>query len=207
MAKKAQIDLLDIDAAADKAPPLQGEVPGTSLSGSGVEGPVPERRTGRFLAWGRLFRMPALKALSVLAILILVIMTAGGSIWWVYDGQRKKEAGIKEREQLNQAAAAAAEKKAFFDDFVVNVRDQKGVMRIAFYGVAIELWNRGTADAAIERIDVRSAVHDILKRRPIADALTPEGRRLIKNELARELDRLLGERAVKNIYFTRVEVI
>lgn len=206
MVKKAKIDLLDIDinednGAAHRDGPRKNAVPDDHEDRA-----ADEEKSGRINILLRLLRIAKLKTYIILIISIGLIMVAGGLIWWLHDGAQKQESKIKESERLKKVIPAD-EKMVSFDNFVVDVRDQKGERRIAFCDIVIELEKPQTAGAAGERVDVRSAIHAVLKNKQVADGLSPEGRALIKIELTKELDRLLGERAVKNIYITRFEVI
>lgn len=206
MAKKAKIDLLEID---------KNEENGASHRDGSQENAVPDARddqavhaeqTGRIHVWMRLLKTAKLKYLLILVIAVFLIVVAGGSIWLFYDGERKKESAIKEGESLKKAIPAG-EKMILFDNFVVDVRDKKGDMRIAFCDIAVELEHPRAAGAADEQVEVRNVIYAVLKRKQVLDGLSPEGRDLMKVELINELDRLLGEKAVKNVYITRFEVI
>ena len=193
-----------------------------------------EEQTGRIHVLMRLLKTAKRKYLLILVISVLVITVAGGSIWLFYGGERKKEpamrkneSAIKEKEPAIQGkesaiiekksavieeeslkkAIPAAGKMVLFNNFVVDARDKKGDMRIVFCDIAIELEKTQAAGVESERVDLRSVIHAVLKRKQVVDGLSPEGRNLIKIELINELNRLLGEKSVKNIYITRFEVI
>lgn len=206
MAKKAKIDLLDVGKNEENGASHRDGLGESAIPDAREDQAVHAERTGRIYVWMRLIKTAKLKHLLILVISVLVIAIAGGSIWLFYDRERKKESAIKEGESLKKAIPAG-EKMVLFDNFVVDVRDKKGEMRIAFYDIVIELENPQAAGAEGERVDVRSVIHAVLKRKQVVDGLSPEGRGLIKIELINELDRLLGGKAVKNVYITRFEVI
>lgn len=118
----------------------------------------------------------------------------------------EKKSAVIEEESLKKAIPAAG-KMVLFNNFVVDARDKKGDMRIAFCDIVIELENPQAAGVEGERGDVRSVIHAVLKRKQVVDGLSSEGRGIIKIELINELNRLLGEKTVKNIYITHLEVI
>ncbi len=206
MAKKAKIDLLDIGINEENGAVHQDESLKNVIPDDREDQAAHEEQTGRMNVLMRLLKNARLKIIIIPVISILLVMVAGGSIWWFYEGEPKKESRIRESERLKKAIPAE-EKMVSFDNFFIDVRDQKGDRRIAFYDIVIELEKPQTAGATGERVDVRSAIHAVLKKKQVVDGLSVEGRSLIKNELIKELDRLLGEKAVKNIFITRCEVI
>ena len=206
MAKKVKIDLLDIDINEENGASHRDRLGENDVPDAREDQAVHAERTGLIYVLMRLLKTARLKHLLILVVSVLVIMVAGGSIWLLSGGERKKESAVKEEESLIKAIPAG-EKMILFDNFVVDVRDKKGDMRIAFYDIVIELEKPQAAGAEGERVDLRSAIHAVLKRKQVVDGLSPEGRNLIKIELINELDRLLGEKSVKNIYITYFEVI
>jgi flagellar FliL protein len=201
VAKKAKIDLLDVDTNEENRAPSRDD--------GALDGGREEARDGKKPAWihawiGRL-GAGRLKVLLILIVTILFVAIAGGSIW-LYDGRGKKES-VPTQKDAQKTVIPAGETVALFANFVVDVRDKKGDIRIAFCDIAVELEHPRTAGAAGEQVEVRNVIHAVLKRKPIVEGLSPEGRELIKIELKNELSRLLGEKAVKNVYITRFEVI
>lgn len=206
MVKKAKIDLLDIDINEGNGAAHRDEPRKNAAPDDHGDQAANEEKSGRINVLMRLIRIAGLKRYIILVISIVLIIVAGGSIWWFHGGAQKRESKIKETERLKKAIRVD-EKMISFDNFVIDVRDQKGDKRIALCDIVIELEKPQAAGAAGDRIDLRSAIHAVLKKKQVADGLSPEGRALIKIELIKELDRLLGERAVKSIYITRFEVI
>lgn len=205
MAKKAKIDLLDIHANEENRASSRGE----DLDDRGLDGRSDETRDDQKPAWihAWISRLGAgrLKILLVLIVTLLLVAIAGGSIWF-YDGKGKKES-IPTEKDVQKTMIPAGERVVLFDHFVVDVRDKKGDIRIAFCDIAVELEHPRAAGTAGEQVEVRNVIYAVLKRKPIIEGLSPEAKELIKIELKSEINRLLGEKAVKNIYITRFEVI
>jgi flagellar FliL protein len=206
VAKKVKIDLLDIDINEENGASHRDRLGENDVPDALEDQAVHAERTGLIYVLMRRLKTAKLKHWLILVVSVLVITVAGGSIWLLSGGERKKESAVKEGESLIKAIPAG-EKMILFDNFVVDVRDKKGDMRIALYDIVIELAKPQAAGAEGERVDLRSAIHAVLKRKQVVDGLSPEGRNLIKIELINELDRLLGEKSVKNIYITHFEVI
>lgn len=203
MAKKAKIDLLDIQInEPDETSSRDNVVPDALRD---------ETRGDKKLAWirawiGRLVGGRS-KVPLILVVTVLSVAIAGGSIW-VYVGKGKKESvPVTTPADAGKTVTPAGERFVPFDHFVVDLRDNKGNIRIAFCDIAVELEQPRAAGAADERVDVRNVIYAVLKRRLIIDGQSPEGRELIKIELKNEINRLLGEKTVKNVYITRFEVI
>jgi len=192
VAKKAQIDLLDIPAAE-----IHGASSGfLEVPEVGDEARADER-TSRIRAWIRRLGSGRLKVLLILVATILLVSAAAGGI-----GVSAPPPG-----DTPKTVMPAPEKLALFDHFVVDIRDKKGDIRIAFCDVAVELEHPRVAGPAHDQVEVRQVIHAVLKKRLNVDGMSSEVKEALKIELKNELNRLLGEKAVKNIYMTRYEVI
>jgi len=201
VAKKAKIDLLDIQInEPDRASSPDNMVPdgvNEDVRGAG--------KLARIWAWIGRLSAGRLKILLLLIPIFLAVAVAGGSIW-LYLGKGTK-APVPPQGEVRETPIPAGGKVVVLDNFVVDVRDHKGDIRIAFCDIAVELEHPRAAGAADEQVELRNVIHAVLKRRPIVEVLSPQGRELIKIELKNELNRLLGEKAVRNVYITRFEVI
>jgi flagellar FliL protein len=196
--KKAKIDLFDVPANEEN------RTDDGALDGGNNEARDDKKPTW-IHAWISRLGAGRSKILLILIVTILFVVIAGVSIW-LYDG-RGKEESVPTQKDDRKAVITTGDRVALFDHFVVDVRDKKGDIRIAFCDIAIELEHPLASGAAGEQVEVRNVIYAVLKRKPIFDGLSPEGRELIKTELKSELSRLLGEKAVKNVYITRFEMI
>jgi flagellar basal body-associated protein FliL len=200
VAKKAQIDLLDIPAAE-----IHGASSGfLEVPEVGDEARADER-TSRIRAWIRRLGSGRLKVLLILVATILLVSAAAGGIgYWAGTG---RPLSATPPGDTPKTVMPAPEKLALFDHFVVDIRDKKGDIRIAFCDVAVELEHPRVAGPAHDQVEVRQVIHAVLKKRLNVDGMSSEVKEALKIELKNELNRLLGEKAVKNIYMTRYEVI
>ena len=201
MAKKAKIDLLDVHTSEEDRASSRDE----TRDDRGLDGGHEEARNDKKPAWISRLGAGRFKILLILIVTILFVAIAGGSIW-LYCVRGKNES-VSTQKDARKTVIPSGERVALFAHFVIDVRDKKGDIRIAFCDLAVELEHPRAAGAAGEQVEVRNVIYAVLKRKPIIDGLSPEGRDLIKIELKNELNRLLGENAVKNIYITRFEVI
>lgn len=204
MVKKAKIDLLDTEVhLEDKAPPRDED--------PGVAPPDLDRQATRLkkiAGWiaSRLRRWTAgrRKYLFILGIVFILLALAGGAVWFYTADKERKEALSRERDAL-KTPGLTEEAMGMFKHFVVDVRDAKGEMRLLLCDVFVEFDRPETALREEDRIEIRKRIHAVLKRTTMPGALTPEGRKVLKVELQAELRRLLGDRAVKEVYFTKFE--
>lgn len=200
MAKKAKIDFLDVHTNEENGASSRDD--GDMDAGNDE---ARDKKHTWIQAWVSRLGAGRFKVLLILIVTILFVAIAGGAIW-LYGGKGKKES-VPTQKDARKTVIPTGEQATLFDHFVIDVRDKKGEIRIAFCDVAVELEHPRAAGAVGEQVEVRNAIYAFLKRKPIVDGLSPEGRELIKIELKNELNRLLGEKAVKNVYITRLEVI
>jgi flagellar FliL protein len=201
VAKKAKIDILDIHINKENRTPFGDETADDSVLDSLADGMGDDKKH----RWISRLGAGRSKILLILIVTILFVAIAGGAIW-LYKGKGNKES-VPTQEDARKKVIPAGERVAVFDHFVVDVRDKKGDIRVAFCDIAVELEHPRATGNTGEQVELRNVIYSVLKRKPIVEGLSPEGRDLIKIELKNELNRLLGEKTVKNIYITRFEVI
>lgn len=204
--KKAKIDLLDIDAELKEGASPRGEDPGEVVPDMDRQAPEADKKAGRMWEWLRRLKPGKRKLLWIIGMSLLLLGLAGGSVWFFYVDTEKRDALSTEKEDA-ATIQPPAEQSGLFDHFVVDVRDRKGGIRIVLCDLFVELENPQVALAEDERVKIRRVIHAVLKRTPIDSNLLVEGRNRIKIGIKEELDRLMGEKSVKNIYITRFEVI
>jgi flagellar FliL protein len=205
VAKKAKIDLLDDHANEETGASSRDETRDDVVLDGGKDDARDDKKPAWIQVWVGRLGAGRFKILLILIVAILFVVIAGGSIWLYNVGGEK--ASVPTQKDAQKTVIPANDRVALFDHFVVDVRDKKGDIRIAFCDIAVELEHPRAVGAAGELVEVRNVIYAVLKRKPIVDGLSPEGRELIKIELKNEISRLLGEKAVKNVYITRLEVI
>ncbi len=92
------------------------------------------------------------------------------------------------------------------EPFIVNVHDEK-VTRFAKLGVFIELSTPTLASIARTRnAAIRDAVITLVSSKTAQDILSPKGKQRLEKELLQRINFVLGNKAVKTIYFTEITV-
>ncbi len=166
---------------------------------------------------------------SILSLLVLVVggIIAGGL--WVFFSQSdslKNEEKIlisdsnnfgKEIENASKTTGSPTESNntgapiissagkvitIHFKDFIIDLKDTSGKSKILICDVAIDISdNRNVADL-VNNKDVREIIYRTARGKSAVALRSLEERKRLKNEMARELDKMLGEGIVKNVYFT-----
>jgi flagellar basal body-associated protein FliL len=205
MAKKAKLDILDININEENDEPLKDVIRGDVIPGN-HDGEVEKvKTTHRILIWMRALWTGKRKVWFILMGSGLLVMVAGISIWYYY-GKEKKES-LLPKQVMPTTANPGNSKLAQFDGFAIDLRDEKGNIRIAFCDIAVEMDKPQAADAMGDLTHLRNVVYTVLKKKIAIDGPSPEGRHRIKTELKNELNHLLGGNFIKDVYFTRFEVI
>jgi flagellar basal body-associated protein FliL len=201
MAKKAKLDVLDITINENReGEPQDEEVLHTESDEKPIDGVLP-----KLMKW---IRRP-------LAWILLVSVVVLGSITGVlihFLHREEVKAPIVQKQKADQQIPAQSMKTmqpapqiTLFEGFVIDQKDDKGNIRMVFCDVALEQENTKVASTLNgERLDVRNVIHMTLRREVASEG--PEGRIRLKAELIKEINTLLGDRVVNNVYFTRYEV-
>ncbi|HRT27713.1 MAG TPA: flagellar basal body-associated FliL family protein [Syntrophales bacterium] len=181
MVEKAELDILEIES------PNEAELPG--------EEALPEDEPGS----GGEKKRP----LRVIVLVSLALVVCAAAFAWLYF--RGDLAG--DRTKKTPPAVSAEGTFVSLDNFAVNIKDDKGNYRILACDVALEL-NAGV-DAARERIlDLRKAVYRTVRNSGsyVLQDLFKARRQLLK-DIEREANGVLGEGAVKQVYFTKYTLL
>ena len=143
----------------------------------------------------------------VMLISVLMLGLMAGIFISVYE-ERDARVTVEQKNRTHSAIPASTdEKKVLLEGFVVDQKDNKGNIWIVFCDVSLELENDGTVKVFDSgRVDVRNVVYALLKKEMVKEGLSPEGRSRLKDNIKKELNGLIGEKQVKNVYFTRYEV-
>ena len=196
MVTKAKIDLLDID--------IQSIQETSPASEDNLQAPGTDKKTGWIGVLLR--RLKKHKLIFIIGLSLFLFAVVGASVWLYFINEGKKETIIEEKETVKTPALAAGQ-AVMFDHFVVNIRDQKGEIRIVVCDVFVEMENPKVALAEDERVQIRRSIYTALQKKAIDNIFSVEVRNNIRVEIKTELERLIGEKTVKNIYITRFEVI
>ena len=201
MAKKAKLDILDVGIDESIQATLQDDVASEKDDGQGSD----DKGTGGGLsskinAW---VRRP-LFWITLISVILLGAITAV-FVWYHY-GEDIHTPVVSKEQSLPGGGNPAKDKMVLLEGFVVDQKDEKGNIRIAFCDIALELEKIQTAGALGDRADVRNVVYAALQRKKAEEGLSLEGRNRLKAELKSELNGLLGENMIHSVYFTRYEL-
>lgn len=127
-----------------------------------------------------------------------------GVYLWMQD--KKAKAAARARIEA-QAVAVLKEPIARLNGFMINIKDSKGNQRVLVCDVWLELGTGRQVKEIEDRVDVRNAVYTMAKSKSVAIWVSPEERQAVKKEIFTRLNDMLGEGAVRKVYFMRVEVL
>ncbi len=99
------------------------------------------------------------------------------------------------------------EKAVLFSGIVVDMRDAKNNLSIAFCDIAIEPVSIQDINKIKNNPGARELIYGILRRNKVEKLRTASSRNDLKMELKNELNSLFGGDTVKNIYFSQVEIM
>lgn len=167
----------------------------------------------------------AKKIVIILAILLIMLAAAGGgAYWWFF-----MRAPVAEDTAAPAGSPAPDSKQAAPDsssgnagsprierqsdlprssgkvlplpEFVVNLSDPSG-KRYLKLGMEVEVNADVSREIAAQSAKIRDAVIILLAGKSFADVASPEGKILLKAEVAARLNQILGAQRVVRVYFT-----
>ena len=164
------------------------------------------------------------KKIVIILLILLIVLSAGGggAYWWLYlrpaPSPEEKSAPVAVESQ--EAAPAPAEPVANaprveretalprsagkvlpLPAVVVNISDASGRRKLKL-GMEVEVNSDVSRELKANSARIRDAVIMILAGKTYADIASPEGKVLLKGELAARLNQILGAQRVVRIYFT-----
>jgi flagellar basal body-associated protein FliL len=87
-----------------------------------------------------------------------------------------------------------------YNNFAVDLKDEHGNYKVLVCDIALET----SANAEISRGDVvRNVIYKTLKAKTIEGLTAATAKKVLKKELGAELDKALGGKIIKEVYFTR----
>lgn len=200
MAKKANLDILDIEIDENVEVPVAEDMPLKDPQDGHGEG---EKTGGSFFDKIRIWaHKPLFWIIMVVAPLTAVITSV--TFWFFYEPTIL----VPAKKMTVTPVKPAIIKKgnmALFEGFVIDLEDKKSNTRIVLCDIAIELEGSRDIGAIENRADARNTLYMLLKNRKPQDFLASEGRNRLKEDFKNALNRFFGENIVKNVYFSRVE--
>jgi flagellar basal body-associated protein FliL len=99
------------------------------------------------------------------------------------------------------ATPSEALKIVYLKDFMIDLKDSQGNNYVLMCDVAFDFGGETKRDQLENNTGVRNIVYRTAQRRSVVALRSVEERKKMKKELASELEKLLGEGTVRNVYF------
>lgn len=113
-----------------------------------------------------------------------------------------KEPVSAEKISIQAASEPVKMNIAYFKDFIIDLKDKTGKSKILMCDVVFDV-SEGKNTAELEnRKDIRSLICQTATGKNAVVLRSIEERKRLKKELLQELNKMLGEGIVKNVYFT-----
>ncbi|HLA27724.1 MAG TPA: flagellar basal body-associated FliL family protein [Syntrophales bacterium] len=142
-----------------------------------------------------------------LAVLAFSMLLAIGVLSYRWAGAKKAPLTREAKNIVPSASLSLNDKREFLNDFLIIMKDDKGGDRVIALDVALELDVRRYPEFEPNLAAVRNIIYKTTEKKQAQALMRPEGRKLLKNEINAELAGLLGEGAVKAVYFTKFMVL
>jgi flagellar basal body-associated protein FliL len=183
MKEKVELDILELDLPKEADSSPDGA---TSLTENGEPDATKQSRLKKTLP----------------VFLFLVLCMAGVLCWIYFGGDWAGEDGKK-----NFTEVAPGERFVSLEHFAVNIKDGQGNYRVLLCDVTVELNGSGAA-VQDKTLELRKIVYRSIRNRGLeVIQKTPKiSSRLVK-EMENELNGILGEGVVKQIYFTKYTLL
>lgn len=167
----------------------------------------------------------AKKIVIILAIVLIMLAAAGGGLyWWFFLRVPAPADAAVDAAPASQSADAKASSKGAAEssaprierqsdlprstgkvlplpEFVVNLSDPSG-KRYLKLGMEVEVNADVSREITAQSAKIRDAVIMLLAGKSFADVSSPEGKVLLKAEVAARLNQILGAQRVVRVYFT-----
>jgi len=167
------------------------------------------------------------KLILLISILVLVILGIAGGVWFYLTkstflkhkekivisevdnfGRQSEDAGktvdsAAESGNTSLPIAPPADKviTIYYKDFIIDLKDTSGKSKILVCDVAIDVIENENAAQLVNNKDVRKIIYRTAKGKSAVALKSLEERKRLKNEMAKELEKMLGEGVIKNVYF------
>jgi flagellar basal body-associated protein FliL len=148
----------------------------------------------------RQFLLLTLLGVTILAISLSVL----GTFLWIKD--QKEKAAARERREA-EAQLARTPTVVNLNDFMINIKDSKGNLRILACDVALQFAPNRASAGADKRVDIRNIIYVVAKGRTTDWWKSTEESHNLKKEISDRLNTLLGAGTVTEVNFTKLEVL
>ncbi len=183
MKQKAQIDIIDVHVPDSDLTPEVEATPAVPPPEPASGTPVGKR--GRWIM-----------AATGLAIFVIAALV---TLWYFTATSVHK--GPQEEQKAVPVAAAAAPEKLPLSNFYVEVQDEQGRARILRCSLILDIDVRERPALLAKEVTIRNRIYKIIARRSAALLLVPDEKKRLKKDITDELNTLLGQNVIKDVYF------
>jgi flagellar protein FliL len=135
---------------------------------------------------------------------VLVAVVFGGAGMGAASLLKKPAAPAHGEEPEKKDGEKSAEKAIVtLEDFIVNLADTSE-QRYLKSTVALEMTGAPVGEEEMKKIspELRDAVLTVMSRRTMRDLQAPNGKQSLKDDIKKEINRVMGEKRVVAVYFT-----
>lgn len=163
------------------------------------------------------------KLVLIAAPAVLVILMIGGVLWFYFTPTKKAEnrlqspgnVAVIEKKESQHAREISAQtaiepvktSSAYYKDFIIDLKDKTGKDKILMCDVALDVSEAGNIAKLENSEDIRNIIYQTTAGRNAVVLRSIDERNNLKKELLREVNRMLGEGVVKNVYFTNYVIM
>lgn len=187
MVQKAKLDILE------NLPDV--EIPDTIIMPEAQDGSIPLKE-----------KWALNKLLLIVVPVLIVVLVIGGALWFYLgkDNSNLSRPQIDSHPESNPAATVELAKQNFvyFKDFIIDLKDKSGKGKILLCDVVIDLSEDKVITELASNRDIRSTIYLAAKTKSPIALRSIEERKRLKKEILQEMNKMLGEGIVKNVYFT-----
>lgn len=140
------------------------------------------------------------KSLILIIVIAVAVIAGGGGAFLFFTKKGGGEKASKKEEQQQQKK----EESAMFalDPFVVNLSDQ-GATKFLKVSMQLELSSQAVTESAKAKTpQIRDAIINLLTSKTSDSLMSPEGKLQLKDEINMQVNQILGNNTVKNVYLT-----
>jgi len=185
MAQKAQIDILDL-------PLVEGDEVPRDIRDFSVDNEKPtlgevKKKTSKKLYW-----------VTSLAIITVIMALIAGYFIWFHKSEKRTMVPVVATGTPGQKSFTAV-----LDDFNVDVKDDKGNIRLLSCGFLLEMAPHEDGKTLEAKLEIRKLIFDTLHKRRVSDLMRNDEKKEIKKEITDGVNRMLGAEKVKETYITK----
>lgn len=203
MAKKAKLDILEIAVNESEEDLLKNN---ETIANDGGDEYIDKISDGGYLSraseWLR-------KPIFWIIFITFILLSSAAFIRFDYfQSMENKDVGSPQYQRsVSPPPLHDVKAEAYIGGMVVDQKDLNGNPRLVFCDIALDLENCETSQTVKgDRADVRGVIYSVLHKELAEEGLSPEGRGRLKERVKSEINRLLREDLVKDVYFTSYEL-